>query len=62
MLPTSEGDMKIKNILCRAESKIHVTLSEGGGYEEIIFRSLMQPVVLGYRYAALSFCNPAFFS
>ena len=57
MLPTSEGDMKIKNILFRAESKIHVTLSEGGGYEEIIFRSLMQPVVLGYRYAALSFCN-----
>lgn len=57
MLPTSEGDMTINNILCRAKNKIHVTLSEGGGYEEIIFRSLMQPVVLGYRYAALSFCN-----
>lgn len=57
MVPTSEGDMTIKNILCRTENKIHVTLSEGGGYEEIIFRSLMQPVVLGYRYAALSFCN-----
>ncbi|HKJ31499.1 MAG TPA: hypothetical protein VKA34_06705, partial [Balneolales bacterium] len=57
MVPTSEGDMTIKNILYRAKNKIHVTLSEGGGYEEIIFRSIMQPVVLGYRYAALSFCN-----
>jgi molecular chaperone HtpG len=57
MVPTSEGDMTIKNILSRTENKIHVTLSEKGGYEEVIFRSLMQPVVLGYRYAALSFCN-----
>ena len=57
MVPTSEGDMTIKNILHRAQDKIHVTLSERGGYEEIIFRSLKQPVVLGYRYAALSFCN-----
>ena len=57
MVPTSEGDMTIKNLLYRTENKIHVTLSERGGYEEIIFRSLKQPVVLGYRYAALSFCN-----
>ena len=57
MVPTSEGEMTIQNVLFRTQSKIHVTLSERGGYEEIIFRSLKQPVVLGYRYAALSFCN-----
>jgi molecular chaperone HtpG len=57
MVPTSEGDMTIKNVLYRTKNKIHATLSERGGYEEIIFRSLKQPVVLGYRYAALSFCN-----
>ena len=56
-VPTSEGDMTVKNILYRSEDRIHVTLNEHGGYEEIIFRSVMQPIVLGYRYAALSFCN-----
>ena len=56
-VPTSEGDLTIPAILGRSQNKIYVSMGEEGGYEEVIFRALMTPIVSGVRYAALSFCE-----
>ncbi|MCP4138055.1 MAG: molecular chaperone HtpG [bacterium] len=55
-LPTSEGEMTIGAILKKSDNTIYVSINEQSGYEEVIFRSLMTPIVAGFRYAALPFC------
>ena len=54
-LPTSEGDLTVKRLLKRGEGTIYVSLSEHGGFEEMLFRALQTPVATGTRYAVYRF-------
>ena len=57
-IPTSEGDLKIDEILQRSNHKeIRLSLDNQGGYEQLISKSLGIPIVYGYRYAVTSFCR-----
>lgn len=56
-LPTSEGDLTAPALRSKSQGKIHVSMGEQGSCEEILFRALRVPVVLGARYAALPFCQ-----
>jgi molecular chaperone HtpG len=56
-VPTSEGDLTVPAVRKKSGGKIHVSMGDQGGYEEILFRALRVPVVAGTRYAALPFCQ-----
>jgi len=56
-VPTSEGDLTLPEIRLRGKNKIHVMQDDRGGYEDVLFRATMVPVVLGNRYGALPFCR-----
>ncbi|MCA9628138.1 MAG: ATP-binding protein [Myxococcales bacterium] len=56
-LPTSHGDLRVKHILEKSQGKLHVSQTESGGFEELLFRALGVPVVHGIRFAALPFCK-----
>ena len=56
-IPTTEGDLTLPAIRRRSGGRVHVTLGERGGYEEVLFRALQVPVVIGTRFAALPFCE-----
>lgn len=56
-VPTSEGDLPVATVIARGKGRIHVSLGEGGGYEEVLFRAMQVPVVSGVRYGALPFCE-----
>jgi molecular chaperone HtpG len=51
-LPTSQGDLSLARIRERSQGRIHVSMAERGGFEELLFRALGIPVVKGVRYAA----------
>lgn len=54
-VPTSEGDLPAAVVQRRGQGKFHVSLSPRGGFEEVLFRALRVPVVVGTRYGALPF-------
>lgn len=56
-LPTTEGQLTAKAILGRSKGRIHISLGDGGGYEEVLFRATQVPVVIGTRYGALPFAE-----
>lgn len=57
-IPTSEGDLKINEILQRSNNnEIRLSLDNQGGYEQLISKSLGIPIIHGYRYAVTSFCR-----
>lgn len=56
-LPTSEGELTVPAIARRSKGRLHVSLGEGSGYEEVLFRAMQVPVVSGVRYGALPFCQ-----
>lgn len=56
-VPTSEGELSVPAVRKKSGGKIHISMGEQGGYEEILFRALRVPVVVGVRYAALPFCQ-----
>jgi molecular chaperone HtpG len=56
-VPTSEGELSVPAVRNKSGGKIHISMGEQGGYEEILFRALRVPVVTGVRYAALPFCQ-----
>ena len=56
-VPTTEGDLVMKEILRRSAGKVHVSLGERGSAEETLFRALKVPVVLGFRFAAMPFAE-----
>ncbi len=56
-VPTSQGDLTCPQLLARSGGKIHISQSDEGGFEELLFRALKVPVVRGIRYAALPFCR-----
>lgn len=54
-VPTSEGDLPVAVVQRRGQGKLYVSLSPRGGFEEVLFRALRVPVVVGTRYGALPF-------
>jgi len=54
-VPTSEGDLTLPVIARRSGGRVHVSIGEGGGYEEVLFRATQVPVVIGTRYGAFGF-------
>lgn len=56
-VPTTQGELTLPTLLERAGGCVHVSHAERGGFEEILFRALKVPVVIGNRYGALPFCE-----
>lgn len=56
-VPTSEGDLNVDVITRRGQGKVYVGLSSHGGFEEVLFRALRVPVIVGTRYGALPFAR-----
>ncbi|MCA9537504.1 MAG: ATP-binding protein [Myxococcales bacterium] len=56
-VPTSEGELTMPVLRQRSKGRIHVSMGEGSGYEEVLFRAMQMPVVTGTRYGALPFCG-----
>jgi molecular chaperone HtpG len=59
-VPTSEGDMTVRELVERGGGRAHVGLGHGG-FEEMRFRALKVQIATGTRYAVLPFlrqwCN-----
>ncbi len=56
-LPTTEGQLTAKAVLGRSKGRMHISLGDGGGYEEVLFKAMQVPVVIGTRYGALPFAE-----
>ncbi|TNE48259.1 MAG: molecular chaperone HtpG [Deltaproteobacteria bacterium] len=56
-VPTSEGDLPLSTVVERSDGSVYVSVSEKGGYEEVLFRALSKPIVNGVRYAARPFAQ-----
>lgn len=56
-VPTSEGDLAVAVVQRRGQGKLYASLSPRGGFEEVLFRALRVPVVVGTRYGALPFAR-----
>lgn len=57
LLPTTEGELGVSVISQRSSGKIHITSGAERGPEELIFRALRIPIVLGERFGALAFAK-----
>lgn len=53
-VPTSDGDMTVRELVGAGGGRAHVGLGDGG-FEEMRFRALKVPIALGTRYAVLPF-------
>lgn len=53
-LPTSEGDLPVREVLGRSDGKVHVTMARRGGFEEMLFRALQVPIAAGTRYGVVA--------
>jgi molecular chaperone HtpG len=53
-VPTSDGDMTVRELVRAGGGRAHVGLGDGG-FEEMRFRALKVPIALGTRYAVLPF-------
>jgi molecular chaperone HtpG len=52
-LPTSQGDLPVRSLV--REGRIHLSLGQSGGFEDMLFRVLQVPVARGDRYAVAGF-------
>ncbi len=57
-LPTSNGDMTAQEAINRTPDKtLTIVLEQGGGFEQLVSRSIGVPLVYGYRFAVMAFCR-----
>lgn len=54
-VPTSEGDLTAREVARRGGGRLHVSLGEGGGFEETVFRAMKVPIAIGTRYGVAPF-------
>jgi molecular chaperone HtpG len=52
-IPTSQGDLPVRSLL--REGRIHLSMGQSGGFEDVLFRALQVPVARGERYAVAGF-------
>ena len=55
LVPTSEGDLSIKEIERRTGGRLIMSTGDESGYEQVIHRALQIPVVNGTRFGAAPF-------
>ncbi|CAA6804737.1 MAG: Unknown protein [uncultured Thiotrichaceae bacterium] len=57
-LPSSEGELRVSEIVQRShEKKLRITMEISNGYEVLISKSLGIPILYGYRYGVVAFCK-----
>ncbi len=56
-IPTSLGDLTLDRILELSDGKLLIRSDESNTHEAMLFKARGVPVILGYRYATLSFCQ-----
>ncbi|OZG73105.1 hypothetical protein BTA51_11450 [Hahella sp. CCB-MM4] len=56
-VPTSMGDMTLPAYLKQSGGGLYVRNEDKNSHEEILFRAQLKPLVLGYLFAALGFCQ-----
>lgn len=56
-VPTTEGDLTLPDLLKRGDGRIYVSQTAQASLESVLLRALGKPVVLGTRFAALTFCS-----
>ena len=54
-VPTSEGDLTAREVARRGGGRVHVSLGEGSGFEETVFRAMKVPIAMGHRYGVAPF-------
>ncbi len=54
-VPTTEGELHVREIVRRSRGRVHVGVGEAGGFEETVFRAMKVPIASGSRYAVLPF-------
>jgi len=57
VVPTSDGDMTVPDLLKRGDGKIYIKPSSSAGHEEVLFRARGNPLVKGFLYGASGFCH-----
>ena len=56
-LPTTMGDMAVDSLLKKASNRFIIQPEETNGYQAVLFKAQMIPVVQGYYYGAQAFCH-----
>ncbi len=54
-VPTSQGELTAGALRAAGSGAVHVALSSGGGFEEMLYRAMHVPIARGDRYAVLPF-------
>lgn len=54
-VPTSQGELTAGALRAAGNGAVHVALSSGGGFEEMLYRAMQVPIARGDRYAVLPF-------
>jgi molecular chaperone HtpG len=54
-VPTSEGDLRVPELLARSDGKVHVSMGDESGVDHVLLAALKVPVVRGARYAVVPF-------
>ena len=52
-LPSNQGDLPVRSLV--RDGRIHLSLGQSGGFEDVLFRALQIPVARGDRYAVAGF-------
>ncbi|MGP1683870.1 MAG: hypothetical protein ACTS8S_16250, partial [Giesbergeria sp.] len=52
-ISTSQGDLPVRSLV--REGRIHLSMGQSGGFEDVLFRALQVPVARGDRYAVAGF-------
>ena len=52
-ISTSQGDLPVRSLI--RDGRIHLSLGQSGGFEDVLFRALQVPVARGDRYAVAGF-------
>jgi molecular chaperone HtpG len=54
-IPTSEGDLRVREVLGRSGGKVHISSGDEQAAESVCLRALKVPIAIGSRYAVLPF-------
>jgi molecular chaperone HtpG len=54
-VPTTEGDLTVRELARLGGGAVHVSVAEHGGFEEMVCRAQGIPVAIGVRYGVLPF-------
>ncbi|WP_420591456.1 ATP-binding protein [Bacterioplanoides sp.] len=56
-VPTTLGDVTIPALLKSSNNQIHIQPEESGGFQKLLYKAQMIPIVQGFFFAATAFCT-----